>query len=133
MKKAVILATAGALAAGSMALLTVGPASADGPMNVVGQPYGKARAILKSQGYRVQFYGSFGSDLPQDQCAVDTMKMNKSGLVMLSLDCTLPEGVERAPGGTPKINAGVPVIRPPLTPLPGAPSSPAPVPPPPPG
>ena len=56
--------------------------------NVVGEPYYKAMAILKSQGLRSQFGGSFGSDVPQSQCIVSQQKALESGKMILNLDCT---------------------------------------------
>lgn len=55
--------------------------------NVVGEPYYKAVSILKSQGLRASFGGSFGSDLPQSQCIVSQQKALKSRMI-LTLDCT---------------------------------------------
>jgi hypothetical protein len=55
--------------------------------NVVGEPYYKAVGILKGQGLRATFGGSFGSDLPQSQCIVSQQKAQKSRMVLM-LDCT---------------------------------------------
>ena len=46
-------------------------------LNVVGEPYGKAMAILKSQGVKGTFGGSFGSDVPQAQCIVSQQKVTR--------------------------------------------------------
>ena len=56
--------------------------------NVVGEPYYKAMAILKSQGLKGTFGGSFGSDVPQSQCIVSQQKALESGKMILNLDCT---------------------------------------------
>jgi hypothetical protein len=56
--------------------------------NVVGEPYYKAISILKSQGLKGTFGGSFGSDLPQSQCIVSQQKALESGKMILNLDCT---------------------------------------------
>ena len=55
--------------------------------NVVGEPYYKAVGILKSQGLRASFGGSFGSDLLQSQCIVSQQKALKSRMILM-LDCT---------------------------------------------
>jgi hypothetical protein len=75
----------------SAALFSPGLAAADpGSMNsanVVGEPYYKAVSILKSQGMKATFGGSFGSDLPQSQCIVSQQKALKNKMI-LNLDCT---------------------------------------------
>ncbi len=40
------------------------PNGSSPPYSVIGEPYGKAVAILKSQGVRSSFGGSIGSDVP---------------------------------------------------------------------
>ncbi len=76
----------------SAALFNPGVAVSDpgsmNSMNVVGEPYFKAVSILKSQGVRATFGGSFGSDLPQSQCIVSQQKVNSSKKMILMLDCT---------------------------------------------
>ena len=76
----------------SVALFSPAVASADpgtaSSMNVVGEPYFKAVTILKSQGMRATFGGSFGSDLPQSQCIVSQQKVNSKNKMILMLDCT---------------------------------------------
>ena len=76
MNKLVML-SGGCLAAGTVALLGAGAAMSQPqagtsahPSNVVGEQYGRALAILKSQGYKAVFGGSIGNDLPQSQCLV---------------------------------------------------------------
>lgn len=59
-----------------------------GSLNVVGEPYAKAVAILKSQGAKAQFGGSVGGDVPQAQCIVSQQKVISGGRMNLSLDCT---------------------------------------------
>lgn len=96
MKKIVGLGAAGLFvpaAIASAALLGPATAIADpgsmNAMNVVGEQYFKAVSILKSQGVRATFGGSFGSDLPQSQCIVDQQKILSGGKKMiLMLDCT---------------------------------------------
>jgi hypothetical protein len=73
------------------ALFGAGAASADpnnNALNVVGEPYYKAVSILKSQGVRATFGGSFGSDLPQSQCIVSQQKVTNKSRMILNLDCT---------------------------------------------
>ena len=57
-------------------------------MNVVGEPYARAVGILKTQGIRPTFGGSFGSDLPQSLCIVSQQKVNSNNKMTLMLDCT---------------------------------------------
>ena len=97
-----IRVSAAALAAGSAGAavcigLTVGagpgPSSADpgsnSTLNVVGEPYARAVAILRAQGMSTSFGGSFGSDVPQAQCVVSSQKIiGTSGRMQLMLDCT---------------------------------------------
>lgn len=91
--KKLILATAGAVAVGSaVAAVGMGPSNADpsssSPMNVLGEPYAKAVAILHAQGIATTFGGSVGSDVPQSQCIVQTQKYLTSGRMQLMLNCT---------------------------------------------
>ncbi len=129
MKKLVAFA-AGTLAAGSMALITAGHASSTGPLDVSGQTYGQAVAMLKQQGYQVVFGGSVGSDVPQSQCIVTSQKVLNgwpSPRVSLMLNCTKaaqpPPGSQSAPGqpGPPKVGGnGITTVTPtPVGPQPG--------------
>ena len=77
------------------------PASVSG-LNVVGEPYSRALAILKSQNVKATFGGSFGSDMPQSQCIVDSQKIISTGKMILMLDCTQ----EAADGATDSLPAG---------------------------
>ena len=98
MKKLVAFA-AGTLAAGSMALITAGQAGSTGPMDVSGQTYGQAVALLKQQGYQAVFGGSVGSDVPQSQCVVESQKVVPGwphSRVSLMLNCT--KAAQPAPG-----------------------------------
>jgi hypothetical protein len=135
---------AGAVAATALALLSAGFASSDeidpNSVNVVGEPYNKALKILKSQGVKATFGGSFGSVLPQAQCLVDSQKAIESMdfgrpalKVVLMLDCTQAAAdqiAESAPDGAPRVGSnGVTTVTPtPVVPIQGAPR---PVPPPP--
>lgn len=92
--KKLILVAAGALATGSaVAALGMGSSSADpstagGTLNVLGEPYYKAVAILHAQGVQTVFGGSVGSDVPQAKCVVSTQKYLNSGKMQLMLNCT---------------------------------------------
>ena len=69
MKKLVVL-SGGLVAVGSAALVGAGIAMSQpggSSMNVVGEPYNKALAILKGPGFKGYFGGSFGSVLSQSQ------------------------------------------------------------------
>ena len=92
MKKLVALG-ATVFAAGSVALFSAGAAGSDpqtdmSAYNVVGEPYGKAVAILRNMGVKATFGGSRGSALPQSECLVDQQKVNSNGKMLLMLDCT---------------------------------------------
>lgn len=112
----VILAAGSVAAAGTAALglgLGVGagsghaaPGDTNTTLNVVGEPYAKAVAILRAQGVKASFGGSVGGDLPQAQCIVASQKVLASSHKMqLNLDCNAPEGASSpadtsSPGGT---------------------------------
>jgi hypothetical protein len=106
-KKLVLLAVSVGAAASSIVLsngvATSDPASA-ASLNVIGEPYGKAMGILKSQGVKGTFGGSVGSDLPQAQCIVDQQKVIPSGKMILMLNCTkaaAADAGQSAPAGSP--------------------------------
>lgn len=92
--KKLILVAAGALATGSaVAALGMGPVNADpssagGTLNILGEPYYKAVAILHAQGVQTVFGGSVGSDVPQAKCIVSSQKYLNSGKMQLMLNCT---------------------------------------------
>ena len=121
MKKLLGLA-AGSAAAVSVALFTAGQASSTGPLDVTGQPYALAVAILKQQGYLAVFGGSVGSDVPQGQCIVASQKVMPAAWpamleVSLMLNCTKaaqpPPSQKPTPGGVPGApnpNAGPPQV-----------------------
>jgi hypothetical protein len=99
-KKLVVL-VAGAIAVASAALLHPAVAVADpSSLNVVGEPYAKAMAILKSQGAKGVFGGSFGSDVPQSACIVDKQKVVSGSKMILMLNCTT-KAVQDATASTP--------------------------------
>ncbi len=125
---------AGVFAAGSVALISAGVATSQpspnmSSLNVVGEPYGKALQILKSQNIKAFFGGAHGSDLPQSQCIVNQQKVTSGGRMYLTLDCT-QEAAEAAgeftgSGGGPTVGSnGVTTVTPtPVVPIPGAPGA----------
>ena len=87
--------TVGCAAAVGAATVVVGVGSgnadpgSNSTLNVVGEPYAKAVAILRAQGVKATFGGAVGSDVPQAQCIVVVEKvLSASGHVQLNLDCT---------------------------------------------
>jgi hypothetical protein len=96
-KKLVALG-AGALAIPAAAALFHAPIASAEPaspasLNVVGEQYGRAVAILKSQGVRGVFGGSVGSDVPQAQCVVESQTVRTNKFV-LNLNCTKEAAAE---------------------------------------
>ena len=87
------------------AVAAAAPATASSA-NVIGEPYYKAVTILKSQGMRATFGGSFGSDLPQSQCIVSQQKALKSKMILM-LDCTTAAAKDAA-GAAPAPAAPAP-------------------------
>lgn len=134
MKKIVVL-SGGLVVAGSAALIGAGvalsqPQSDSTSLNVVGEPYNKALQILKSQGVKAYFGGSFGSVLPQAQCLVDQQKMTsgKSGRMLLMLDCSQNAAdilADMGPSGGPTVGSnGITTVTPtPVVPIQGAPGT----------
>jgi hypothetical protein len=137
-KKLVVL-SGGVVAVGSAALIGAGIAMSQpvSNYNVVGEPYQKALQILKSQGVKAYFGGSFGSVLPQAQCLVDQQKVTSAGRMLLMLDCT-QEAADLAkeqggggPGTATVGGNGVTTVTPtPVVPIQGAPGAGTPPPPP---
>ncbi|MCV7289935.1 hypothetical protein H7J87_31885 [Mycolicibacterium wolinskyi] len=130
MKKLVVLGS-GLVAAGSIALFAAGTATSEptaASINVVGEPYMKALSILKSQGVKATFGGSFGSALPQAECLVDSQKVNSSGKMILMLDCSAEaaeQAADNAVSGGPRVGGnGVTTVTPtPVVPIAGAPGA----------
>ncbi|BBY97632.1 hypothetical protein [Mycolicibacterium fallax] len=86
----IALLTGGCAAVVAMAVLGTGSAAAEAP-DVVGETFATASAILKSQGYKAQFGGAIGHDLPQSQCMV--VEQTAAGRMQrLRLDCNLAPG-----------------------------------------
>ena len=132
MKKLVVL-SGGLVAVGSAALIGAGVAMSQpaATMNVVGEPYQKALQILKAQGYKGYFGGSFGSVLSQANCLVDSQKMTSAGRILLMLDCSQNAAdmlEEMGPSGGPTVGGnGVTTVTPtPVVPIQGAPGAGAP-------
>ncbi|KUH88800.1 MULTISPECIES: hypothetical protein [unclassified Mycobacterium] len=135
MNKLVVL-SGGFVAVGSAALVGAGIAlsqPAANNYNVVGEPYQKALQILKSQGVKGSFGGSFGSVLPQAECLVDQQKMTSGGRILLMLDCSQKAAdmiAEMGPSGGPRVGSnGITTVTPtPVVPIQGAPGAGAPPP-----
>ncbi len=134
--KKIVVLSGGMVAAGTAALIGAGVAisqpSQPSPYNVTGEQYGRALAILKSQGVKAYFGGSTGSVLPQFNCLVDSQKMTSGGRMLLNLDCTQAAADEiaaRGPTGGPTAGAnGVTTVTPtPMVPIAGAPGAGGPV------
>jgi hypothetical protein len=121
------------IAIASAALLTPGVADSEpgsaAALNVVGEPYGKAMQILKSQNVKAYFGGAVGSDLPQAQCIVEQQKITGGGRMYLQLNCTqkaaddATASVPAGGGGGPTVGGnGVTTVTPtPVGPQPGMP------------
>jgi hypothetical protein len=102
-KKLAVLG-AGAIAAASVALFVPGIADSSpgsgASLNVVGEPYGRALAILKSQGVKARFNGAVGSAYPQAECIVSQQTVTSHGQMLLNVNCT-KEAVEAAQSNAP--------------------------------
>ena len=137
MNKIVVL-SGGLITVGAAALIGAGvalsqPAPDNSSVNVVGEPYNKALQILKSQGVKAYFGGSFGSVLPQAQCLVDQQKITSGRRMLLMLDCTQKAADQIAnsgPSGGPTVGSnGITTVTPtPVVPIAGAPGPAAPPP-----
>jgi hypothetical protein len=103
---AVLTAAASATLVGA-GVASSDPANGSNPYSVVGEPYGKAVAILKSQGVRSSFGGSVGSDVPQAQCIVSGQKATSAGKMILELNCT-EKAYQDAQASTPSRGGGTP-------------------------
>jgi hypothetical protein len=131
--KKLVLLSGGLVAVGSAALVGAGIAMSQpsaSSYSVVGEPYQKALQILKSQGVKAYFGGSFGGVLPQAQCLVDQQKVTSSGRMLLMLDCSqaaadqLKEQGSGGPGTATVGGNGVTTVTPtPVVPIAGAPGA----------
>jgi hypothetical protein len=135
--KKIVVLSGGLVVAGSAALIGAGVAlSAPGDqssLNVVGEPYAKALQVLKSQGVKAYFGGSFGSVLPQSQCLVDQQKVTAGSRMLLMLDCSqkaADQAADAGPSGGPTVGSnGITTVTPtPVVPIQGAPGPMAPPP-----
>ena len=98
--KKVVLLVCGASAAISMVVIGSGHAGADVP-DVTGETYGKAVAILKSQGIKPSSAARSAATCPQSQCTVSQQISSPRHKIKLMLDCTLPEGADKPGAPTP--------------------------------
>ncbi|MFN8071274.1 MAG: hypothetical protein U0R66_05610 [Mycobacterium sp.] len=108
MRKLILTLGCAAAAGAASVALGIGSGHADtgnSTLNVVGEPYAKAVAILRAQGVKATFGGSVGSDVPQAQCIVKNEKV-VTNHIQLSLDCTA-EAQPQAPAnsGTTAVGA----------------------------
>jgi hypothetical protein len=135
--KKLVVMSGGLVAIGSVALVSAGIAMSQpggsAYANVVGEPYNKALQLLKAQGLKGYFGGSFGSVLSQANCLVDSQKMTSSGRILLMLDCSQSAAdalEEMGPAGGPRVGGnGVTTVTPtPVVPIQGAPGAGAPAP-----
>lgn len=104
------LVAAAAAAGAAVTALGMGAGHADpssvSTLNVIGEPYAKAVAILRAQGVATTFGGSVGSDVPQAQCVVSHQKV-VGRKMQLMLDCTaeaqgdVPSASSPGTSGTP--------------------------------
>ncbi len=103
----------GGVTAASAAVIALGigsgnaaPGNTNSTLNVVGEPYAKAVAILRAQGVPAVFGGSVGSDLPQAQCIVSSQKVLSTRKIELMLNCTdTSPHVTAGTAGTPSTSA----------------------------
>jgi hypothetical protein len=135
-----VVLSGGLVAAGSAALIGAGialsqPNADSNSSNVVGEQFGQAVQILKSQGIKARFNGSFGGVLPESQCLVYEQKPAKQGptsvVMLLKLDCSQKAADEikatgpAGGGGAPTVGSnGFTTVTPtPVMPIPGAPGA----------
>ncbi len=102
------------------------PGDTNTTLNVVGEPYARAVAILRAQGVKASFGGAVGSDVPQAQCIVSSQKvLTASHKMQLNLDCTAEAQPQSpasttAPGTSGQSTSGAPAAET-ARPTPGAP------------
>lgn len=119
--KRLVLAVGGFTAALAVGIGTGNADPSDfSTLNVVGEPYAKAVAILRAQGVPTIFGGAVGSDLPQAQCVVSSQKALSTRKMSLMLDCTAEDAAQQ-PATAPASGApGAPAAET-ARPTPGAP------------
>jgi hypothetical protein len=125
------IAAGGVIAAGAVvAVLGLGaaagnaaPGDTNTTLNVVGEPYAKAVAILRAQGVASVFGGSVGSDVPQAQCVVASQKvLGTTRKMQLNLDCSAEAQPQRpATTAAPSTPGAAPSTATTARPTPGAP------------
>ena len=94
--KRLVLAVGGFTAALAVGIGTGNADPSDfSTLNVVGEPYAKAVAILRAQGVPTIFGGAVGSDLPQAQCVVSSQKALSTRKMSLMLDCTAEDAAQQ--------------------------------------
>lgn len=85
---------------GGLGIGQAAPGDTNTTLNVVGEPYARAVAILRAQGVKASFGGAVGSDVPQAQCIVSSQKvLTAAHKMQLNLDCTA-EAQPQAPAAT---------------------------------
>lgn len=124
-----LMLAAGAAAGGVAAVLILGATAGNAApgenstLNVVGEPYAKAVAVLRAQGVGTVFGGSVGSDVPQAQCVVASQKaLGTTRKMQLNLDCSA-EAQPQRPAATQSTQGaqGTAGTQPAARPTPGAP------------
>lgn len=99
MKKPILALAGTAISLAAVAAVGAGSGNAspgsNSTLNVVGEPYAKAVAILRAQGVPTVFGGSVGSDLPQAQCIVSSQKVLSTRKMELMLDCAADESAQQ--------------------------------------
>jgi len=104
--KNLVVLGAGSIALATAALISPAVAASEpatpSTIDVRGEPYARAVAILKSQGVKQRFNGSTNGPggAPQAQCIVDQQTSTHQGVMLLHLDCT-QEAVADAAGSAP--------------------------------
>jgi hypothetical protein len=114
---------AGVLLALSAGAGHAAPGDTNTTLNVVGEPYAKAVAILRAQGVASVFGGSVGSDVPQAQCVVASQKvLGTTRKMQLNLDCSAEAQPQRpAATAAPSTPGAAPSTEATARPTPGAP------------
>lgn len=110
------LLAVGAAAAAGAAAVTLGvgsgnadPAGGNSTLNVVGEPYAKAVAILRAQGVATTFGGAVGDDVPQAQCIVASQKvLSASRKMQLNLNCSAAAQPQKPAGTSAPSTSGAP-------------------------
>ena len=126
------IAAGGVIAAGAVVTVlgfgaaagNAAPGDTNTTLNVVGEPYAKAVAILRAQGVASVFGGSVGSDVPQAQCVVASQKrLGTTRKMQLNLDCSAEAQPQRpaTTAAAPSTSGVAPSTQATARPTPGAP------------